>query len=273
MKDILSTIVEHKRMEVDSRKVLKPMAELRAEVLASPRPTRSLRDALASSDSGIIAEFKRKSPSKGWIHENVEPEEVVPGYAAAGASALSILTDGEYFGGSMAYIRRMRPLVNIPILCKEFIIDEYQIYEAALAGADAVLLIAACLPKDECCRLIGCAKSLGLETLLELHSESEQEYLDCGSAVYGINNRHLGSFVTDVAHSFALAERIDLAESASSPDGRIWVSESGISRAETIAELRKAGFRGFLMGEAFMKHDDPAAALASFIEEVRKNEV
>lgn len=266
MKDILSEIVEHKRIEVGLREAAMPLEELRERLAGQSLPCRSLSEALRSSRTGIIAEFKRKSPSKGWIHEDVGPEDVVPGYAEAGAAALSILTDSEYFGGSLDYLRQMRPLVGVPILCKDFFVSEYQVYEARLAGADTILLIAACLSKEECMRLGGLARSLGMETLLELHSEEELAYMDCGSEVYGINNRHLGSFVTEVSHSFMMAEKIGLGNMP----GAIWVSESGISSPETVIELRKAGFRGFLMGENFMKRPDPAAALKEFIANIEQ---
>lgn len=246
---------------------------------------RSLRKALATSKTGIIAEFKRKSPSKGWIHADVQPEEVVPVYAANGAAALSILTDEEYFGGSLDFIRRVRPLVDIPILRKDFIIDPVQLYQAAEAGADAVLLIAACLSREACAALTAEAHRLGLEVLLEIHSADELDYITLDIDVVGVNNRHLGSFVTDVKTSFDLApllsQRADRnyfsgkfaekpisAPPSTTPThatGPIMISESGISKPETVKQLREAGFRGFLMGETFMKEPDPGAALATFI--------
>ena len=187
--DILSQIVDSKRKELAG--------------LMTPR--RSLKQALLASQTGIIAEFKRKSPSKGWIHADAFPEEVVPAYAAAGAAALSILTDEQYFGGSLDFIRRVRPLVNIPILRKDFIIDPYQLYQAREAGADAVLLIAACLSREACAALLAEAHRLGLEVLLEVHSPEELDYITPDVDVVGVNNRHLGSFVTDVQASFDLA--------------------------------------------------------------------
>jgi len=260
MQDILSRIVADKRVEIAESKMLIPTEILRGKALASPRSTRSMRAALAASSSGIIAEFKRKSPSKGWIHENALPEDVVPAYAAAGASAVSILTDSAYFGGSLEFIRRMRPLVDIPILRKDFIVDVYQLLEAREAGADAVLLIAACLTQEECAGLIREAHGLGLEVLLELHSPSEIAYAGLGADMLGINNRNLGTFHTDVRNSFSMAEALR----GSGVD--VLVSESGISSVETVRALRKEGFRGFLMGENFMKTADPAATLSGFIE-------
>ena len=185
--DILETILATKRRELTFGK------------------RRSLKQALLDSPTGIIAEFKRKSPSKGWIHADARPEAVVPAYAAAGAAALSILTDESYFGGSLDYIRQVRPLVDLPILRKDFIIDPYQLYQAAEAGADAVLLIAACLRREDCAALTAEAHRLGLEVLLEIHDAAELDYVSPEVDVVGVNNRHLGSFVTDVQTSFDLA--------------------------------------------------------------------
>ena len=249
--DILETILATKRRELTFGK------------------RRSLKQALLDSPTGIIAEFKRKSPSKGWIHADARPEAVVPAYAAAGAAALSILTDESYFGGSLDYIRQVRPLVDIPILRKDFIIDPYQLYQAAEAGADAVLLIAACLSRADCAALTAEAHRLGLEVLLEIHGAAELDYVSPDVDVVGVNNRHLGSFVTDVQTSFGLAPL--LSQPSTTPTqatGPVFVSESGIGDPETIRKLRTAGFRGFLMGEHFMKNPDPGAALADFIRAI-----
>ena len=254
--DILEQILATKRQELSFTK------------------TRSLKKALTESPTGIIAEFKRKSPSKGWIHANARPEEVVPAYAAAGAAALSILTDESYFGGSLDFIRRVRPLVDIPILRKDFIIDPFQLAEARLAGADAVLLIAACLSRGDCAALLAEAHRLGLEVLLEIHSREELDYITPEVDVVGVNNRHLGSFVTDVQTSFELAPLLlRRTESGTEEmpgqvghDGKVFISESGLSEPETVRALRGAGFRGFLMGETFMRQPDPGDALATFIQ-------
>ena len=257
--DILETIIATKREELAGATARK----------------RSLRQALAASPSGIIAEFKRKSPSKGWIHADAVPEQVVPAYAAAGAAALSVLTDEPYFGGNLDFIRRVRPLVDIPILRKDFIIDPFQLAEAKLAGADAVLLIAACLSRTDCAALLAEAHRLGLEVLLEIHSPEELDYITPDVDVVGVNNRHLGTFVTDVQTSFdlapLLAQRADrnYAPPSTTPThatGPLFVSESGISDPATVRALREAGFRGFLMGENFMKQPDPGAALGAFIQ-------
>ena len=260
MTDILQEIVAYKRVELERQKQLVPPRELYARVerlMADGIAERSMSRALAASPYGIIAEFKRKSPSKGWIHENALPVDVVPKYAEGGASALSILTDNEYFGGRLDFIPQVRDAVEIPILRKEFIIDEYQLFEAREAGADAVLLIAADLSREECRTLTRTAHDLKLEVLLEMHSEEELDYLECDPDMAGINNRNLGTFRTDVANSFRLAEKIDT--------DAVKVSESGISNTDTVRLLRAAGFRGFLMGECFMKEQDPGKALAEFI--------
>lgn len=260
MTDILQEIVAHKRVELERQKKLVPPRELYARVerlMADGIAERSMSRALAASPYGIIAEFKRKSPSKGWIHENARLVDVVPKYAEGGASALSILTDNDYFGGRLDFIPQVRDAVEIPILRKEFIIDEYQLFEAREAGADAVLLIAADLSREECRTLTRTAHDLKLEVLLEMHSEEELDYLECNPDMAGINNRNLGTFRTDVANSFRLAEKIDT--------DAVKVSESGISNPDTVRLLRAAGFRGFLMGECFMKEQDPGKALAEFI--------
>ena len=242
MKDILQEIIAHKRREM--------------EVLYAKKP--SLREALTKSDTGIIAEFKRRSPSKGWIKEEGNAAVIPLSYQQNGAAALSILTDEHYFGGSDDFIREARHSgVTIPVLYKNFVIDEAQLYAAALCGASAVLLIAACLSKQECRQLMDKAHSLGLEVLLEMHSVEELEYAELEPDLCGINNRNLGSFVTDVENSFRLAELL--------PKNAVKVSESGISDPDTVKALRKAGFRGFLMGEHFMRTSNPGEELRQFI--------
>ena len=246
MSDILQEIIAHKQEELARMRAKKP----------------SLRQALLDSESGIIAEFKRKSPSKGWIKEDGRADLIPLSYQQNGAAALSILTDKKFFGGHDDFIRQARQSgVTIPVLYKNFVIDEFQLYEAALCGASAVLLIAACLSRSLCGNLIEKAHSIGLEVLLEMHSEPELEYADLGPDLCGINNRNLGSFITDVENSFRLAERL--------PKEAVKVSESGISDPATVSDLRQAGFRGFLIGENFMKASDPGRALNEFIEELR----
>ena len=245
MQDILQQIIATKHEEI--------------EKLCAKKP--SLREALLQSETGIIAEFKRRSPSKGWIKEEGRADVIPLAYQQNGAAALSILTDEHYFGGSDDFIRMARQSgVTLPILYKNFVIDEAQLYAAAFCGASAVLLIAACLTKVQCKSLMDKAHTLGLEVLLEMHSESELEYADLGPDLCGINNRNLGSFVTDVENSFRLAELL--------PKDAVKVSESGISDSATVRALRSAGFRGFLIGENFMKTPDPGQALKDFVSKV-----
>lgn len=241
-KDILQEIIAHKRIELEALRAKKP----------------SLRQALLQSETGIIAEFKRRSPSKGWIKEEGRADIIPLSYQQNGATALSILTDKHYFGGHDDFIRMARQSgVSLPVLYKNFVIDEAQLYAAALCGASAVLLIAACLTKSECHQLIDKAHALGLEVLLEMHSEQELEYAELEPDMCGINNRNLGSFITDTEISFRLAELL--------PKEVVKVSESGISDPQTVRKLREAGFRGFLIGECFMKTADPGQALCNFI--------
>ena len=245
MQDILQQIVATKHQELDRLCAKKP----------------SLREALLQSDTGIIAEFKRRSPSKGWIKREGRADVIPLSYQQNGAAALSILTDMQYFGGSDDFICIARQSgVTLPILYKNFVIDEAQLYAAALCGASAVLLIAACLTKPQCKSLMEKAHALGLEVLLEMHAEHELEYADLGPDLCGINNRNLGSFVTDVENSFRLAELL--------PEDAVKVSESGISDPATVRALRSAGFRGFLIGENFMKTTDPGQALNEFISKL-----
>ena len=242
MEDILQKIIKTKHQELE-------------HIYA---PKSSLREALLQSETGIIAEFKRRSPSKGWIKEDGRADIIPLSYQQNGAAALSILTDEQYFGGCDDYIRQARKSgVTLPILYKNFVINEAQLYAAALCGASAVLLIAACLSKEDCKRLIDRAHQLGLEVLLEMHSKQELEYAGFEPDICGVNNRNLGSFVTDVENSFRLAELL--------PKNAVKVSESGISDPATVKALRQAGFQGFLIGENFMKTPDPGQALHDFI--------
>lgn len=260
MKDILSEIIANKRFEVDLQKQAISIEQLQEGISEAPA-IRSMKQALASSKSGVIAEFKRRSPSKGWIKQDARPEDIVLSYATAGASALSILTDEKFFGGSLKDIRIARPLVEIPILRKDFIIDEYQLYQAKIVGADAVLLIAAALEQEKCNELTEKAHSLGLEVLLEIHSSEELAYINKEIDMVGINNRNLGTFFTDVENSFRLAGQL--------PQDAVLVSESGISDPEIVKRLRAAGFRGFLIGETFMKTEQPGETLQDFLRAIQ----
>lgn len=259
MKDVLDEIVAHKRVEVEGFKQQLPPSQIYKmveEVIDIAQP--SMREALMNSSSGIIAEFKRKSPSKGWIKEDGKANEIPLSYQQNGASAISILTDEKYFGGNDRFIKEARESgVTIPILYKNFVIDEYQLFQARLCGASAVLLIAADLSLVECKSMMHIAHELGLEVLLEMHEERELDYAELEPDMYGINNRNLGTFITDVQNSFRLASRL--------PEQVCKVSESGISNPDTVKMLRMAGFRGFLIGENFMKEHNPGQSLNDFI--------
>ena len=259
MKDILQDIVANKRIEVERQKQavkLQTLLGLGGERLE--RPTRSMRAALAASPSGIIAEFKRKSPSKGWLHPDAAVAGVLPAYEKGGASACSVLTDSNFFGGSLGDLCKARNLVNLPLLRKDFIIDAYQLYQARIVGADAILLIAAALEQDKCNELTEKAHSLGLEVLLEIHNTEELSYINKEIDMIGVNNRNLGTFFTDVENSFRLAEQL--------PQDSVLVSESGISNPEIVKRLRTAGFRGFLIGETLMKTEHPGETLQNFLQ-------
>lgn len=264
MADILEEIVAWKRLEVAAAKERKSYAQLEREVEMQTHQPIDMRQRLWDSASGIISEFKRKSPSKGWIHPDIEPEQVIPAYAENGAAAISCLTDEKYFGGRLEFIQRVRPILkDTPIMRKEFIVDEYQLLEARAIGADAVLLIAADLEVSEYLRLLRETHNLGMQALLEIHDEKELDYYEAAPDecdMLGVNNRHLGTFHTDVQHS------VDIARSL--PQEQVLVSESGISHPETIRMLRLAGYRGFLMGECFMKEQNPGQALKQFIQSI-----
>ncbi|MDR3250117.1 MAG: indole-3-glycerol phosphate synthase TrpC [Tannerella sp.] len=259
--DILETITANKRREVARQKQAVPLDLMLS--MSSQRlntATVSMRRSLESSASGIIAEFKRRSPSKGRLHPGAKVENILPAYEQGGASACSVLTDSDFFGGSFGDLRKARSLVKLPLLRKDFIIDEYQLYQSRVLGADAVLLIAASLTEDDCRIFAQTAKQLDLETLLEIHSDDELSYMNEFIDMVGVNNRNLGTFHTDVENSFRLIERLK-AEAADV----LFVSESGISDTASIIRLREAGFRGFLIGETFMKTAAPGDALSDFI--------
>jgi indole-3-glycerol phosphate synthase len=260
--NILDTIIAHKRTEVAGKKAAMPIGMLEKSPFFS-RPTLSLNAALRDPGStGIIAEFKRRSPSKGVINDKVSVAEVTRGYTAGGAAGLSVLTDQQFFGGNEGDLCVARGNA-IPILRKEFIIDEYQIVEARAIGADVILLIAACLSPLAVKRLAGFALGLGLEVLLEIHGEEELEHICDETAIVGVNNRDLKTFTVDIDRSIRLSRQI--------PAGKLLVAESGISRVETIVQMRGAGFSGFLIGESFMKEADPGAAFGRFVGELKES--
>ncbi len=257
---ILDKIIATKVLEVASRKVTTPITTLQK----SPRFSRkclSLKQNLMNSESGIISEFKRKSPSLGWIHEDADAVDITAGYSAAGASGVSVLTDLEYFGGTSMDLMAARRFVSCPILRKDFIIDEYQLYETKALGADVVLLIAAALTVEKTLELARKAHELGLEVLLEVHNAEEIGHANDYVDMLGVNNRNLKTFEQSIQTSFDLAALI--------PDKFIKVSESGISNVETVNKLREVGYKGFLMGENFMKEENPDEALVRFIEDLK----
>ncbi len=255
--NILEKISTEKRRETAERKSLYP-AKLLERSIYFETPVVSLKKYLLRPDkSGIIAEFKRKSPSKGMINAYASVEEVTLAYMQAGASALSVLTDEPFFGGTSKDLTTARQFNFCPILRKDFVLDEYQIIESKSIGADAVLLIAACLTPNEVKTLTDFARSLGLEVLLELHDEAEIGHIPDENVLVGINNRNLQTMQTDVRASFRMAERL--------PAGLLKVSESGISSAEKIRELRDTGFQGFLIGEYFMQSSAPGARCKELI--------
>lgn len=257
--NILDKIVIRKKEEVASAKAKTSIKDLEQNPSFS-RQTYALKDFLLDpTKSGIIAEFKRKSPSKGIINNQVSVEEVTTGYAAAGASALSVLTDHDFFMGHEEDLIAARKVNQIPILRKDFMVDEYQIVEAKALGADIVLLIAACLTPKEILAFAKLAKSLGLSTLLEVHNQEELDrslnpYLD----VVGVNNRNLKDFTVSIETSLSLVETI--------PSEFLKISESAISNPETIKLLKSVGFNGFLIGENFMKTENPGLAMKEFVE-------
>ena len=259
--NILEQIIQHKKSEVAALKTAVSVAVLEQSGYFL-REGLSLKKFLVDEDrSGIIAEFKRRSPSRGVINENVEVVELTTAYAMHGASGLSVLTDNNFFGGSVEDLQQAR-INAIPILRKDFTIDEYQVIEAKSIGADVILLIAACLTSAEVKRLARTAKQLNLEVLLELHDEGELDHICDDVDFVGVNNRNLKTFTVDLAQSVRLAERIGIE--------KLKIAESGISTVEDIAFLRKSGFDGFLIGEHFMKQDDPAQYFKKFANQIKE---
>ncbi|MEI7471661.1 MAG: indole-3-glycerol phosphate synthase TrpC [Chitinophagaceae bacterium] len=254
--NILDTIIAHKHKELAARKALLSFAALEKQAVEI-KSNYSLKEFLLNTEkSGIIAEFKRKSPSLGIINDQVNIKEVTAAYTAHGASALSVLTDAQFFGGSDADLENARTNA-IPILRKDFIIDEYQIAEAKKIGANVVLLIAACLSPARVSSLAEYACSLGLEVLLELHNEEELMHICDATTIVGINNRDLKTFKVDIERSLLMATKI--------PVEKIKVAESGINSIENIRLFKEHGFKGFLVGEHFMKTTNPGAAFKNFV--------
>ncbi|HFA48277.1 MAG TPA: indole-3-glycerol phosphate synthase TrpC [Bacteroidetes bacterium] len=259
---ILEKIIAHKKKEVAERKKLFPIDLLERSLFFKTECVPLVKYLKDENKSGVIAEFKRRSPSKGDINKYASVEQVTIGYMQAGASALSILTDNEFFGGKSADLSEARKYNYCPILRKEFIIDEYQIIEAKSIGADAILLIASCLSAKEVQRLSATAHSLGLQVLMEIHDQTELEYFCENIDIIGVNNRDLKTFKTSVNNSHKLLPLL--------PDGVAKISESGINDPKDAAGLLLAGFDGLLIGEYFMKNSAPEVACLDFIAELEK---
>ncbi len=260
--DILKKIKAHKQKEVVQRKSLYPSALLEQSVYFETKPLSMVEYLKRADKSGIIAEFKRQSPSKGPINPYATVEQVSIGYMQAGASGLSILTDTDFFGGRNADLTEARKYNYCPILRKDFILDEYQIIEAKSIGADVILLIGDMLTKGEVERLAAFAKSLGLEVLMEVHDERSLAYLNGNIDIVGVNNRDLTNFKVDVKTSEKLSALI--------PKEFTKISESGISHPETVVKLKGFGFEGFLIGEHFMKNAHPEKACQEFINQINQ---
>lgn len=262
---ILETIVEHKKIEVESCKEVISVSDLK-KMPHFTMHTYGFKESILNPErTGIIAEFKRKSPSKGIINDTAKVEDVTLGYALQGASAISVLTDNNFFGGSVDDLQKAREVNQIPILRKEFIIDPYQVYEAKAIGADAILLIAAILEKKQAKDLAMLAHDLDLQVLMELHDESELDKLNDHLDVVGVNNRNLKTFEVSLEHSVELSKKI--------PTQFLKISESGISSTKDINYLKNHGFKGFLIGENFMKTTNPVLAFTDFVTALNKEEM
>lgn len=256
--NILDEIIAYKRKEVEEKKSLTPVKLLEKSIYFEGKPLSMKKYLLREDKSGIIAEFKRKSPSEGVINDNAKVEKTTIGYMQAGASALSVLTDSKFFGGRNEDILLARKYNFCPIIRKDFILEEYQILETKSLGADTVLLIASALTPETTRRLAAFTKSLGMEVLLEVHNKEElQAHINDDVDMLGVNNRNLGTFETAIQTSIDLADLI--------PDQFVKVSESGIKSPETVLELRKHGYKGFLMGTHFMRYSRPEKACTDFI--------
>jgi len=263
MATVLESIIAGKYREVAERREFVPVKRLEQELYFATEPLSLVKYLTRNDLVGVIAEIKRRSPSKGVIRQHISVEELSIGYMQAGASALSVLTDTEHFGGSSADLITARRCNFAPILRKDFIVDEYQILEAKAIGADVILLIAAAISAERCAALARCARSLGLEVLLEIHSLQEIDtHFNGDISLLGVNNRDRHTFNVSLDRSRTLIQAI--------PSGVIAVAESGIAEPETVVELKNLGFRGFLIGEAFMREAEPHRACRRFIERVEQ---
>lgn len=258
--NILDSIVKQKRIEVAHTRKMITESSLEQSPAFHKQCNSLQQNLLSSGSSGIIAEFKRKSPSKGWINKDHPVVSTIKGYIDAGAAGVSILTDPAFFGGGNEDIIAVRKddSISIPVLRKDFIIDEFQVIETKSLGADVMLLIAAILSKEEVYHLASKAKDLGLEVLLEIHTESELPHINKYIDFVGVNNRDLKTFIVDIQRSIDLAPLI--------PEHTIMISESGINHAKDVSILREHGFKGFLVGERFMREPDPGIACKEFIK-------
>ena len=257
--NILDKIIEQKKQEVAEAKKKISLTELKDAALFN-RKTFSLKESVKSG-SGIIAEFKRKSPSKGIVNDKADVLEVVKSYQKFGASGISILTDSEFFEGKLEDILKVRSEISIPILRKDFMIDKYQFYEAKANGADVILLIASCLSPDQVQEFAQLSHELGLEVLLEIHTEEELKHFNKNIDLVGINNRNLKDFKVDLQHSVNLKNLL--------PKEVLAVAESGIYSIEDFKFLKEKGFDGFLMGEYFMRNDSPGIAFEEFVNTIK----
>jgi indole-3-glycerol phosphate synthase len=270
MSSVLDEIVARKRVEVEKARAITPLESIKSRIPEVERPRNFFRAVVADRDPKtfrVIAEVKRKSPSAGVIREDFDPADIAGRYHSGGAAAISCLTDGHYFGGDLSFIQRIKDRVPLPVLRKDFIIDEYQVWESRAAGADAILLIAECLSEGQVIDLQILATELGMTTLVEVHSVdnlcrmlNHVGFPHAGYSLLGINNRDLGSMTTDLAHTFRM---LDLVE-----DPRVLVSESGIRTGEDLGRLRSHGINIALVGEHLMREDDPGEALAGMLAEV-----
>ncbi|PPK84038.1 indole-3-glycerol phosphate synthase [Neolewinella xylanilytica] len=264
MATILDRIIEYKKLEVERRRAKLPLSALKDAERYHGKRHDFCRAMENSTDFGIIAEFKRKSPSQNDINTEADPVAVGRGYAAAGAAAISCLTDTQFFGALPDDIDRLRAAVDIPVLRKDFIIDSYQLHETRAMGADAVLLIATVLNPVQIDELAEEANELGLQVICEVHDEEEVAKISPNVDIIGVNNRNLGNFSVDIARSIELAEML--------PPGMLRISESGIDDPQSIVKLRRSGYRGFLVGTHFMQQPDPGRSLAEFIKKAHEIE-
>lgn len=261
--NILEKIIAYKKLEVAKRKLEIPVGVLEQKLLFQKKVLSMQKNLLDHSKTGIIAEFKRRSPSKGNINMNANVEIITRAYMEAGASGISVLTDTEFFGGSTVDLEAAR-INDIPILRKDFMIDEYQVMEAKAMGADVILLIAACLTPESAKQLANFARSLDLEVLLELHGENEIDHICDEVSMVGINNRDLRTFDVDITRGISMANQLK--------GQKTLIAESGIHDVETILLLQQSGFSGFLIGEHFMKQPEPAMAFVHFVQQLKQKQ-